>query len=59
MTKNKDAGRAKPSERRTQVKDLPQSEKELSKAEQKKVKGGPTSMGWLPAMNSGGTGGSN
>ena len=29
--------------RRTQVKDLPKSEKELSKNEQKKIKGG----GWL------------
>lgn len=27
---------------RTQVKDLPKKEKELSKAEQKKIKGGPT-----------------
>lgn len=27
--------------RRTQVKELPKEEKELSKAEQKKIKGGP------------------
>ena len=51
--------KAKTNKRRTQVNKLPESEKELSKAEQKKVKGGPISMGWLPAMNSGGTHGSN
>lgn len=35
--------RAKTPKRRTQVKDLPKEEKQLSKEEQKKVKGG----GWL------------
>ena len=40
MTKNKDTGSAKPTKRRTQVKELPKSEKELSAKEQKKVKGG-------------------
>jgi hypothetical protein len=37
MAKKKDATETK---RRTQVKDLPKNETELSKAEQKKVKGG-------------------
>lgn len=41
--------KAKANKRRTQVKELPKEEKELSKSEQKKVKGG----GWLmsPAGN--------
>ena len=43
MTKNKGTSNPKSAKRRTQVKDLPQSEKELSKDEQKKVKGGQTS----------------
>lgn len=37
MAKNKED---KTAERRTQVKDLPKKEKELTKGEQKKVKGG-------------------
>ena len=43
MTHDKKAGSAKANKRRTQVKELPKEEKELSKAEQKKVKGGQTS----------------
>ena len=39
MAKNKED---KTGKRRTQVKDLPKQEKELSKDEQKKVKGGDT-----------------
>ena len=35
----------KGAKRRTQVKDLPKGKKELSKAEQKKVKGGAVSEG--------------
>ena len=34
------------SKRRTQVKELPKSEKELSKAEQKRVKGGDILSNW-------------
>ena len=45
--------------RRTQVKELVRKEKELSKDEQKKIKGGPTAANWLPAMRSDGTGGNN
>ena len=51
--------KAKTNKRRTQVKELPKEEKQLSKEEQKKVKGGPITAAWMPAMNSGGTGGSN
>ena len=39
MTGKKDT---KTGKQRTQIKDLPKKEKELSKAEQKKIKGGPT-----------------
>lgn len=57
MTKNKDADRAKPTKRRTQVKDLPQSEKELSKDKQKKLKGGPSyGIGCRQSDRSGGSG---
>ncbi|HEV2765676.1 MAG TPA: hypothetical protein VGV38_22015 [Pyrinomonadaceae bacterium] len=38
----------KPNQRRTQVKELPKQEKELGKDEQRKIKGGPISSGWLP-----------
>ena len=37
----KDTKETKEPRRRTQVKDLPKEEKELSKDEQKKIKGGP------------------
>lgn len=37
----------KTNKRRTQVKELPKNEKELSKAEQKRVKGGGGLMGLL------------
>jgi hypothetical protein len=36
--------------RRTQVKELPRSEEELSKAEQKKIKGGPQSVTFFPSV---------
>ncbi|HEY0080769.1 MAG TPA: hypothetical protein VGB73_19360 [Pyrinomonadaceae bacterium] len=39
--------------RRTQVKELPKEEKQLSTDEQKKIKGGPIQMEWLPAGRSG------
>ena len=42
--------------RRTQVKELPKQEQELSKDEQKKIKGGPNSMQWIPSVKSGGSG---
>ena len=37
MTKKQESGKPK---RRTQIKELPKEEKELSKEEQKKIKGG-------------------
>ena len=45
----KDTKQTKEPKRRTQVKELPKREKELSKDEQKKVKGGPTTGGaiWI------------
>ena len=49
--------KTKSTNRRTQVKELPKQEQQLSKEEQKKVKGGPTQMEWLPAMRNSGTGG--
>lgn len=36
--------------RRTQVKELPKNEKELSKAEQKKIKGGPQNSNFFPSF---------
>ena len=36
--------------RRTQVKELPKNEKELSKGEQKKIKGGPQTVSFLPSL---------
>ena len=57
MTKN--AKDAKKQTRRTQVKELPKREKELSKDEQKKIKGGPVFSNWLPAMRNDGTGSNN
>jgi hypothetical protein len=47
MTKNE---ADKTGKRRTQVKDLPKQETELSKAEQKKVKGGPRNTTFLPSI---------
>ncbi|HEY0080773.1 MAG TPA: hypothetical protein VGB73_19380 [Pyrinomonadaceae bacterium] len=41
--------------RRTQVKELPKEEKQLSTDEQKKIKGGPTFSDWMPAGRSGGS----
>jgi hypothetical protein len=49
---------SKTGKQRTQVKELPKREQELSKEEQKKIKGGPTQSSWLPAMRNGSTGGS-
>lgn len=47
MTKNvKETKRTK----RTQVKDLPKTERELSKDEQKKIKGGPQSVTFFPSV---------
>ena len=40
---------------RTKVKDLPKEEKQLSRDEQKKIKGGPTGTVWLPAGRSSGS----
>ena len=37
--------------RKTQVKELPQKEKELSKGEQKKIKGGPRTMLFMPSIS--------
>ncbi|HEY0080770.1 MAG TPA: hypothetical protein VGB73_19365 [Pyrinomonadaceae bacterium] len=37
--------------RRTQVKELPKQEQELSKDEQKKIKGGPLNSFFLPSIN--------
>ena len=47
---------AKPSKRRTQVKELPKEEKELSREEQQRVKGGlgaPGNFGDTPGLNGG------
>lgn len=46
-TKGKDASATKSSKRRTQVRNLPREEKELSKEEQKEVKGGIGSAGLI------------
>ena len=51
--------KTKSTNRRTQVKELPKQEQQLSKEEQKKIKGGPTQSGWLPAMRNSGTGSNN
>ena len=40
----------KTSERRTQVKELPKREQQLSKDEQKKIKGGPRDTTFLPSI---------
>lgn len=37
--------------RRTQVKELPKREQELSKSERKKIKGGPDSAFFLPSIS--------
>ena len=37
--------------RKTQVKELPKKEKELSKAEQKKIKGGPQTALFMPSIS--------
>ena len=52
----KDTKQTTKSNRRTQVKELPKGEKELSKAEQKKVKGGPDAVIFLPNIGRGGGG---
>ena len=36
--------------RKTQVKELPKHERELSKDEQKKIKGGPQTISFLPSV---------
>lgn len=47
----------KTDKRRTEVKDLPKQEQELSKDEQKKIKGGPSyGIGERQSDRSGGTG---
>lgn len=50
MAEKKDA---KIPKRRTQVKELPRQEKELSKIEQKKIKGGPQNTIFLPSISRG------
>lgn len=40
----------KTNKRRTQVEELPKKEKQLSKEEQKKVKGGPRSVTFFPSV---------
>jgi hypothetical protein len=46
-TKSKDDAGTKNSKQRTQVKDLPREEKELSRAEQKELKGGIGAYGLI------------
>lgn len=46
-TKGKDAAGTKNSKQRTQVRNLPREEKELSKEEQKDVKGGIGAFGLI------------
>lgn len=50
-----DKKETKPEKRRTQVKEIPRNEKELSQKEQKKVKGGPNQVVFLPNIGRSGS----